>query len=198
MNFENFDVCLEHAEKVAILPELREMFAEGDQIWQDNQGDFHFRDYVAADVELVFQALAMLKDRAETFLEWGSGLGLIASSAGRLGYRSCGIEIDPKLYRQAQTLADKYSTGAEFSFGSFVPDGYELTDEFEHEFYRTILDEHDGYGELDMELRDFDLVYAYPWPAERQFFVDVMRQCGRRGALFMTYDVREGIQVEQI
>ena len=198
MDFENFDSHLEHAQKVALLPGLPELYAEGDELWNHQMRDFHFRDYVAADVERVFQALAMLKDRAETFLEWGSGLGLITSSASLLGYQAAGIEIDPKLYRHAERLANKYSTGAEFSFGSFVPDDYLLSDEFEHELYRTILDEHDGYGDLDMELRDFDLVYAYPWPGERAFFLDVVRQCGRPGMLFMTYDVREGIQVEQI
>ena len=49
-----------------------------------------------------------------------------------------------------------------------------------------------------MELRDFDLVYAYPWPGERLFFLDIMKKFGRPGAMFMTYDVREGIHVERI
>lgn len=198
MDFENFDNHLERLGKPKLPPGAAELFAEGDEIWEERQRDFHFRDYVSADSERVTQALAVLQDYAETFLEWGSGLGLIASSAGLLGYRAFGIEIDPQLYRQAQQLADKYHTGAEFSLGSFVPDGHEPAGEFEYDFFRTITDEQDGYGDLDMELRDFDLVYAYPWPGERSFFRDILQQWGRPGMLFMTYDVREGIQVEQI
>lgn len=198
IDLSKIDARIEKGETAELLENLPELFAEGGRIWDENENDFHFRDFIAADYERVFQALAMLTDQAETFLEWGSGLGIITSTAGLLGYQAYGIEIDPKLVRKSEELADKYGTNAEFSFGSFVPDDYEWSGEFEDEFFRTIIDDNDGYGEIDMELRDFDLVYGYPWPGERLFFLDIMKKFGRSGAMFMTYDVREGIHVERI
>lgn len=198
MDLSKIDAKIERGDTTALLPGMADLFTEGGQIWNENENDFHFRDFIAADYERVYQALAVLTEQAETFLEWGSGLGIITSTAGMLGYQAYGIEIDPKLVRRSQELAEKYETHAEFSFGSFVPDDYAWTGEFEDEFFRTIIDDNDGYGDLDMELRDFDLVYGYPWPGERMFFLDIMKKFGRKGALFMTYDVREGISVERI
>lgn len=198
IDITKIDQLIERGSTIEVLPELERLFQEASDIWDANENDFHFRDFIAADYTRVYHALTLLKDQSETFLEFGSGLGVIASTAGLLGYEAYGIEIDPKLVRRSQELAEKYETNAEFSFGSFIPNGYEWSAEFEDEFFKTILDEQDGYGDLDMELRDFDLVYAYPWPGERLFFQDIMRRFGREGGLFMTYDVREGIMVERI
>ena len=192
------DLRIERGEGADLLPGMQDLFDEAKEIWIANERDFHFRDFVAADYLRVYHALEMLTNQADTFLEFGSGLGVIASTAGMLGYEAYGIEIDPKLVRRSQELSEKHGTGAEFAFGSFIPDDYEWSAEFEDDFFKTILDEHDAYGDLDMELRDFDLVYGFPWPGERLFFLDVMKQFGQPGGLFMTYDVREGIIVERI
>lgn len=198
IDVSKIDLLIEHGKGPDLLPGMKELFVEAAQIWDDNENDFHFRDFIAADYERVYQALALLRDQADAFLEFGSGLGAITSTAGLLGYEAYGIEIDPKMLRRAQQLAEKYNTNAEFAFGSFIPDAYEWTAEFEDEFFRTILDDHDAYDDLEMDLEDFDLVYGYPWPGERLFFMDIMQRFGRSGALFMTYDVREGIIVERI
>ena len=153
IDISKIDQLIERGQRTELLPGLEDLFQEASDIWDDNENDFHFRDFIAADYEKVYQALALVKDQAETFLEFGSGLGVIASTAGMLGYEAYGIEIDPKLVRRSQELADKYETTAEFSFGSFIPNGYEWSAEFEDEFFKTILDEQDGYGDLDMELR---------------------------------------------
>ena len=198
VDITKIDALIERGRGAELLPGMADLFDEAKQIWDDNENDFHFRDFIAADYKRVFQAMAMLTDQAETFLEFGSGLGVITSSAGLLGFEAYGIEIDPSLVRRSQQLAEKYETGAEFGYGSFVPNAYEWTAEFEDEFFKTVLDEHDAYGDLGMELRDFDLVYGYPWPGERLFFLDIMHKHGRPGALFMTFDIREGIIVERI
>jgi len=44
-----------------------------------------------------------------------------------------------------------------------------------------------------MELRDFDLVYAYPWPEEHLVFRSIVKRCGAAGAVLVCYDNREGI-----
>lgn len=198
IDISKIDQLIERRDNVEAPPEFQSLFQEASEIWVANENDFHFRDFIAADYTRVYRALSLLKDQSETFLEFGSGLGVIASTAGMLGYEAYGIEIDPKLVRRSQELAEKHETTAEFAFGSFIPNGYEWSAEFEDEFFKTILDEQDAYGDLDMELRDFDLVYGYPWPGERLFFQDIMRRFGREGGLFMTYDIREGIVVERI
>ena len=197
-DISKIDHLIERGESIDLLPGLADLFADGKQIWDENETDFHFRDFVAADYAKVFRALALLKDQAETFLEFGSGLGVITTTASLIGYEAYGIEIDPKLVRRSQELAEKYDATSEFAFGSFIPDAYEWTGEFEDEFFKTIIDDRDAYEDLDMELRDFDLVYGFPWPGERLFFLDIMNRFGRPGALFMTYDVREGIIVERV
>lgn len=197
-DLSKIDWRIEHGDPIQLNAVISGLFSEATQIWDDNERDFHFRDFIAADYDRVYQALALLKDQAHTFLEWGSGLGVIANSAATLGYRAYGIEIDPKLLRRSQQLAEKYQTSAEFAFGSFIPDEYQWSAEFDDEFFRTALGDHDAYAELDMTLEDFDLVYGYPWPGERVFFLDIMKRFGRRGAMFMTYDAREGIIVERI
>jgi len=198
LDITKIDALIERGPNAPLPSGMQSLFDEAKKIWDDNENDFHFRDFVAADYHRCFQALALLRDQCETFLEFGSGLGVITSSAGLLGYEAYGIEIDPKLVRRSQELAEKYETGAEFSYGSFIPNGYEWTAEFEDDFFKTILDEQDAYEDIDMELRDFDLVYGFPWPGERLFFLDVMQKFGRTGSLFMTYDVREGIIVERL
>jgi hypothetical protein len=57
---------------------------------------------------------------------------------------------------------------------------------------RTDFDASDGYDELGMNLQDFDVVYAYPWPDEHHVFRDIMKHHGADRALLLTFDVREG------
>lgn len=197
-DLSRIDWLIEHGDKPQLPPAVLELCDEATQIWLENENDFHFRDFIAADYERVFFALRMLKEEAERFLEFGSGLGVIATMASLMGYEAYGIEIDPKLVRKSQELCEKHGGRAEFAFGSFIPDDYQWSADYEDEFFRTILDDRDAYADLDLELRDFDLVYGYPWPGERAFFLDIVNRFGRPGAMFMTYDVREGIIVDRI
>ncbi len=61
--------------------------------------------------------------------------------------------------------------------------------------YRTIIDAASAYDELDMEIRDFDLIYAYPWPHEHTLYHNIMREFGRTDAMFLSYDAREGTEL---
>ncbi|NIO39184.1 MAG: hypothetical protein GTO41_02675, partial [Burkholderiales bacterium] len=45
------------------------------------------------------------------------------------------------------------------------------------------------------ELRDFDLIYAYPWPDEHPLYHSIIRQFGRSRAMLLTYDAREGMDL---
>jgi len=65
----------------------------------------------------------------------------------------------------------------------------------EYEINRTVIDMPSGYDAIDMELRDFDLVYGFPWPEEHAFFRTIMQQFGSRETLFLSYDAREEIEI---
>jgi hypothetical protein len=176
---------------------MRELCTEAEEIWCGIQQDPDFRLFIAADYEAVFRSLCRLRNRAVTFLEWGSGLGVVTIMASNLGFEAYGIEAEPRLVELACRLAENYAPGAKFAAGSFIPDDYRWRPRYDVENLQVIRDGESGYHELDMELRDFDLVYAYPWPDEHDLCRDIMRQCGRRNSLLLTYDTREGMSLKR-
>ncbi len=143
-------------------------------------------------------SLRKLQGRADTFLEWGSGLGVVTIMAARLGFTSYGLEISSELVEHSRVLADRYAPSATFALGSFVPEAYEWDPKLDEDGSRTDFDAPDGYEELDMKLGDFDVVYVYPWPHEHQIFTDILRKHGRDGGLMLSYDVREGMKLKRI
>ena len=181
-----------------LVEQVRALCADGTDILERSfahiQGNDFYR-FVAADHPKVYRALRRLEGRAVSFLEWGSGTGVVTIMAAMLGFEAYGIEIDPGLVEGSRTLASKYGTGAQFAEGSFIPREYEWNPETGDENFRTVLDGEPGYEELDMELRDFDLVYAYPWPDEGPLYDDIMRRCGRTGALLLTFSASEGMKL---
>jgi hypothetical protein len=183
---------------IPILPGLEELWLEAGAIWDrfHERGDFF--NFVASDYRAVYQLLAGLQGQAGTVLEWGSGLGVVAIMAARLGFQAYGIEIEPRLVDLACGLADKYDAHVEFALGSYVPGDYTLDAELVDADFRTSFDDEPAYGELDMELRDFDIVFVYPWPNERALHQDIMRRCGGPHSLFVTFDVREGLTIERL
>ena len=189
---------MKHEPSTPILPGLEDLWSEAASIWDElhEQGDFF--NFVASDYEAVYHALVRLKGQAETVLEWGSGLGVIAIMAARLGFDAYGIEIEPKLVDLSCGLAEKYDAEVEFAVGSYVPADYTVDPELVDGDFRTSFDDEPAYDELDMELRDFDIVFVYPWPNERALHQDIMRRCGGQRSLFMTFDVREGLLIERL
>ena len=181
-----------------LLAEMEELWVEAGAIWDRCEDWREFRGFVAADYSQVFRALLSLRHRALSFLEFGSGLGVIAIMASRLGFRAYGIESESRLVTMSCQLAEKYASDAQFATGNFIPDDYEWSPKHIDGDFRTALDDASGYDELDMELRDFDLVYAYPWPDEYPLYQDILRQCGGKNSLLLTYDVREGMLLDQI
>ena len=67
-----------------------------------------------------------------------------------------------------------------------------------HEVSRSVIDAGAGYAELGKELRDFDLIYAYPGPEEHGLFESIIKDCGRPGSLLLSYDAEEGINLVRI
>jgi hypothetical protein len=174
------------------------LWSEAYEIWERFEKDDGFEAYVPADYAAVLVSLQGLQGKATSILEWGSGLGVVTIMASRMGFDAYGIEIAPQLIDHARDLAAKYGPNALFAQGSFVPNDYSWNPEMGEDGTRTDFDAPDGYDQFDMRLDDFDVVYAYPWPDEHAVFADMLRGRGRPGGIFLTYDVREGMQKKRI
>lgn len=177
----------------SLLTEMQSMWTWAEEIWDRYQHDHNFHGFVAADYAVVFDALLDLRGRAVTFLEMGSGLGVVTIMASRLGFQAYGIECEAGLVDWSRILAEKYGPDAVFAEGSFIPHQYCWTGRLSDELERTDVAAPAAYDDLDMELRDFDLIYAYPWPGEQRLFRDIVKQFGSPNARLLCYDVRDGI-----
>ncbi|MCH2113587.1 MAG: class I SAM-dependent methyltransferase [Pirellulales bacterium] len=176
-------------------PEFKQLTDEAEQLWTEKCDTPAFHAYVSADYEAVYESLAELRGQVHTVLEWGSGLGVVTIMASRMGFEAYGIEVEPQLVEYAKQFAEAYGNQAQFAQGSFVPDDFVWNPSSGDEAIRTMIDTPGAYGQWDMELQDFDLVYAYPWPDERTFYHNIMRDCGRCDALLLSYDAREGVEL---
>lgn len=183
------------AEDEELLEEFEALWAEAQEIWVENENDPAFFGYVSADYLAVFEALIRLRGRVLNIVEWGSGLGIVAIMASRMGFDAYGIEAEGPLVEHAERLAEVYGPSARFAHGSFIPDEFVWDPLDSDEISRTVIDVPSGYDHFDMELRDFDLVYAYPWPTEHEMYRNIMRECAADNSLLLTYDIREGINV---
>lgn len=156
-----------------------------------------YHTYVHADWAAIVAPLRRLKPLAGTFLECGSGLGVITILADLLGYDAYGIELDPWLYAQGCELARTHGSAATLAAGSFVPEA--ARDDLEHDSgeFLTVREGEPAYAELGMDLRDFDVVYAFPWPGEEQRFLDLVRRHGRKDTFLVLYGAADGYQIFQ-
>ena len=89
--------------------------------------DRRFHPFVAAEYELVLEALRAHAKPGLRFLEWGSASGVITVMADLLGYEAYGIEIDSSLVETAIALAARFDSKAQFVSARFLPAGYAFT-----------------------------------------------------------------------
>tara|TARA_R110002049_G_scaffold46487_1_gene135126 strand:- start:72512 stop:73174 length:663 start_codon:yes stop_codon:yes gene_type:complete len=181
-----------------LLVDFGDLWSDAQKIWDRYQDTPAFSGYVSADYLAVYRALLPLCGTGMTFLEWGSGLGVVTIMANRMGFDACGIEAESGLVEHARELSRAYAPRAVFAMGSFFPDQFVGDETVTSATGRTIRNVNSAYGEIGKQLDEFDLVYAYPWPNERMLYRSVMRECGRRGAIFLTYDSRSGMDVLQV
>jgi predicted O-methyltransferase YrrM len=100
------------------------------------------------------------------FCEWGSGFGVVTMLASLLGFDALGIEIEPRLVTIAGELAAQQGVAARFACASYRADG----------------DDSAAAAALP-----FDLVYAYPWPAEERSLFGHFERRAAPGTLLLTY-----------
>lgn len=157
--------------------------------------------FVPSNFEVVYRALAELMSSnlatGRRFIEWGSGVGVIACLASDVGFDAVGIEIEPKLVDIANSIAEDHEVDVDFVCGSFVPDGKNAHADWIDGVAWLTTDAPDGYDDLGLEPDDFDIVFAYPWPGEEQVIFDLFADCAATGALLLTYHGLEGLQLKR-
>lgn len=154
-----------------------------------------FRGFVPSDYVSVYHALRAVAETdvacGNSFCEWGSGLGVVASLAALVGFDAYGIEIDRDLFHASLELAEDFDIAVEFINGSFISRGADdLVDRAYADFDGGLsLDPHadHAYDELGLEVRDFDVVFAFPWPNDEELTADLFERFAARGALLLTY-----------
>jgi hypothetical protein len=156
-------------------------------------------NFVTCDFHLVDQALSWINQNhmltGDRFCEWGSGFGVVAMLAALRNMESVGIEIESVLVEQSAALATELDVAADFFCGSFVPrDADELSD-LASEIRHVDTEPGDVYQEIELDILDFDLFFAFPWPGEHTFFEAVFQSCAADGALLLTYRGREGMHL---
>ena len=135
------------------------------------------------------------------FCEWGSGFGVVASVAGMLGFDACGIEIDRDLHDAATELAEDFDIPVEFINGSFIPAGADdlieraSVDGDDKFMLNTFTD--GSYDDLGLDVCDFDLVFAYPWPHDEELTDILFERYAAHGALLLTYSGLESVRIKR-
>ena len=174
---------------------LAALFDEGCDLWdrfdiEVRQKSFH--PFVAADYDVVLDALLPLRAPGLKFLEWGSATGVITIMADLLGFEAYGIELDDDLVGYAGDLARRSGSGARFATGSFLPLGYRWRRSHEGRL-GTIGYGSSGYLDLGIPLDDFDIVFGYPWSGEEPLMLDLMKRYGRADALLLLNSTAGGV-----
>ena len=155
--------------------------------------------------ETVYRALVEIANgklaAGNTFCEWGSGFGVTASMAAMLGFDSYGIEIDPELCEVSRELAKQHGLAVRFISGSFIPAGSDkLIDRaYTNHDGDMMLDPHsDGtYDEMGMDVSDFDLIFAYPWPKDAKLTGSLFNKFASSDALLLTYNGLESMRLQR-
>ena len=48
-----------------------------------------------------------------------------------------------------------------------------------------------------VDLNDFDVIFAYPWPDEESLTADLFERCGRAGAVLVTYHTSDELRIRR-
>ncbi len=162
--------------------------------------------FVPSDFVTVYRSLRAIAEAnlapGTSLCEWGSGFGVVASLAAMLEFKVCGIEIEGVLVDASRRLADDFGLPAEFVHGSLVPSGAEADVEEAYaeasaEYFWLVTDADDAYDELGLNLDDFDVVFAYPWPGEECLIEGLFEKYAAEEALLLTYNQYNSVRVRR-
>ena len=153
-----------------------------------------FDTFISSDYLAVWAALEAVPVDGRSFLEWGSGLGVIATMAALRGFDAYGIELQAPLVERARDLAARHGGAPTFAVGSFFPEDDEgdpalLDDDLIHGGEGA-----DGYRALGVPLEEFDVIYGFPWPGEEELFLDLFRRRAGGHATLLLNLGRDGVR----
>jgi hypothetical protein len=187
----------------AVPPPAAALLADAQQRLQHYDAKFQasIPAFVPSDFDEVYHALAWIAasglSAGHRFLEWGSGIGVVACLASLLEFDAIGIEIEPVLVEIAESLAKAHDIEVQFACGSYVPSGAEPFVDIAGDVTWLRTDRPDAYVDLELEPEDFDLIYAYPWPGEEQVIFDLFESCSAVGSLLLTYHSQDGLRLQR-
>jgi len=165
------------------------------------RSDRNVYGFVPSDFVAVHSALRTIVDEAiapgNTFCEWGSGLGVVASLAAMLGFDAWGIEIDHDLVAASEALANDFDLPVNFVCGNFIPPGGEVCADKTGELAWLAMGGADAYEEMGLDPEDFDVIFAYPWPGEEHVIAEMFDRHAAVGAVLLTYHGLEGVRLRR-
>ena len=211
MAMEYMDITIERGQ----IPDRVERFLEV----ADKRLDLFFEKlrgaqiprFVPSDFIAVYHTLASIAEQnvapSNNFCEWGSGFGVITCLAAMLGFKAYGIEINQELVQEARQLAKDFDLSTEFACASYIPEGFES-------YYDSIADSTQltkrmglpsewqwesnfSLGAFEMDIDDFDIIYAYPWPGEALMMEELFDRTAAEKAILVTYSGNDDLNIQQ-
>ncbi len=186
--------------EVSIPSDVRSFLREAERRVRRFRRTRHVPGFVPCDYAGAYGALRAVAEAdsapGRLFCEWGSGFGVVACLAILLDFDACGIEIDRELVDAAQLLASDFDLPAEFSHGSFIPQGGEACVRTGERFAWLTLDG-GPQEELGLGPEDFDVIFAYPWPDEERLIGDLFERYAAAGALLLTHHANEEFRLRR-
>lgn len=147
--------------------------------------------YVACDFRDVWRSLASIREQSLTpgnlFCEWGCGFGIVTAMASQLGWDAIGIEAEPFLVDEARKFLASEKIPAEIWHGNFLPTGSERLARHQSHHASLFHQVPSAYAKRGLELDDFAIVFAYPWPGEDGFLKDVFATYAALGAILLLF-----------
>lgn len=181
-------------------PEVRCWVGEAQrriQAFQDRWDRPQIEQFVASDYELVYQTFDWIERTrlapGRRFLEWGCGFAVVSCLAARIGWDVMGVEAEADLMAEARRTVAQWAQPVELVHGNFLPPGAEQTadDPTLPSLGHAVASAYQTHG---VELDDFSIVFAYPWPGEEDFLAGVFQRHAAPGAILVLfcgpYDIR--------
>ncbi len=171
--------------------DIRGFLKEAERRIERFQFQHRIPSFVASDYSRIYATLQDVLGRdlamGDRFCEWGSGFGVVACLAAKLGFDSYGFEIEPALVDAAREIAADFDINVEFVEGSYFP--LESPDFLVSDVAFAWLDTQrmPVDDSQDLAPTDFDVIFAYPWPDEEASVGTLFERHANVGALLMTY-----------
>ncbi|MFN7733652.1 MAG: class I SAM-dependent methyltransferase [Pirellula sp.] len=204
MNHRNSKDDSDRSELVAIpldwepeeaIPErVSQLLLRADELLQAYWDSWHrkpIEQYVACDFRDVWRAMKAVQTLqlapGKLFCEWGCGFGVVTAMASILGWEAIGIEAEEFLVDQARRFLTAEKLPGEIWHGNFLPPGAERWAKHQANHASLFHRIPSAYADRDLDIDDFAIVFAYPWPGEDTFLKEVFRRTAADEALLLVF-----------